>query len=156
MAETVVESTTAVACSTALYDDATGELGPFGAYGLPAAHLDGFAAAYRAGTPSLSFQALRARQPQLIRGLRQMVLDDPRFGAAREVAASLPRRHCSLRPDDLLGSWNGDAQRPLRLNSEPCADEVASCWRLPTKPQSPLKQLDSGWNIRRLRSHGGA
>jgi PAS domain S-box-containing protein len=91
LAKSVLNASTAVACSVALIDEATGFLRIEGSYGLPEGFKTGIEAVWRDGSVrSPTMEAIRTRRPRLANHRRQHMLEDslytPVHRWAREAA----------------------------------------------------------------------
>jgi PAS domain S-box-containing protein len=91
LAKSVLNASTAVACSVALIDEVTGFLRIEGSHGLPEGFKTGIEAVWRDGSVrSPTMEAIRARQPTVASHRRQHMLEDPLYTPvhrwAREAA----------------------------------------------------------------------
>lgn len=90
MTQSIVNASTAVACSVALRDEATGSLRIEGSYGLPEEFISGIEAVWREGAVrSPTMEAVRALRPALASHMRRRMLENPLYapvhGSIREV-----------------------------------------------------------------------
>jgi PAS domain S-box-containing protein len=90
LAESVVKTSTAVACAVVLIDEGADTLHLFGSYGLPEGYTAGLQEAYRAGAPSPSLRAFHTRQPVLVSDLRRFLLDDARYAPIHRFVREVP------------------------------------------------------------------
>jgi PAS domain S-box-containing protein len=91
LAKSVLNASTAVACSVALIDEVTGFLRIEGSHGLPEGFKTGIEAVWRDGSVrSPTMEAIRTRRPMVASHRRQRMLEDPLYTPvhrwAREAA----------------------------------------------------------------------
>lgn len=80
LAKSVLKASTAVACSVALIDEATGFLRIEGSHGLPEGFKRGMETVWREGpVSSPTMKAIRVRRPTLVEHRRQHMLEDPLY-----------------------------------------------------------------------------
>jgi PAS domain S-box-containing protein len=80
LAKSVLNASTAVACSVALIDESTGFLRIEGSHGLPEGFKRGIETVWRDGSVhSPTMEAIRARRPTLAGHRRQRMLEDPLY-----------------------------------------------------------------------------
>jgi GAF domain-containing protein len=81
LARSVVETTTAVACSVVLIDEVSNTMRLAKAYGLPKGYLAAMEASWRAGAQSPTIQAFRLQQTSLVHHRRNAILSNPLYAA---------------------------------------------------------------------------
>ncbi len=89
LAQTVVESTGAIACSISTVTD-DGHLLLGGTYGLPAGYLDAVRAGHERGAPRPNQRALRSGKPYVIRHAMAQTLAEPEYAALHQVIRGEP------------------------------------------------------------------
>jgi PAS domain S-box-containing protein len=86
LAKSVLNASTAVACSVSLIDEATGLLRIEGSHGLPEGFKVGIEAVWRNGSErSSTLEALRTRRPTLASYHRQRMLEDPLYAPVHHL-----------------------------------------------------------------------
>jgi len=87
MAEHIVRATSAVAGSVTLAEGPDGGMHMIGTAGLPEGFADAMDAAYRNGAGDAALRAMQQKSANFQERFRQDVIDDPRYGEAREFLA---------------------------------------------------------------------
>ncbi|HEX2098903.1 MAG TPA: PAS domain S-box protein, partial [Rubrobacteraceae bacterium] len=86
LAKSVLNASTAVACSVSLIDEATGFLRIEGSHGLPEGFKAGIEAIWRDGSVrSSTLEALHTRRPTLSSHHRQRILEDPLYAPVHHL-----------------------------------------------------------------------
>jgi signal transduction histidine kinase len=125
LAEQIVSATDAVACSLGLFDAGATDYRIEGAVGLPEGFATARETAWRAGAHLWVTQSALDRRPAVIRGVRQMILADPRceplHDLVRDVAWDVVMPVPMVFRDKQLGTLTCY----YRDGAEPGEDDVA-------------------------------
>jgi signal transduction histidine kinase len=90
LAESVVNTSTPVACGIVLIGEREDAPYLFGSHGLPEGYTRGLQEAYRAGARSPNLEAFRSHQPVLLNDLRAYILADPLYSPVHRFMREVP------------------------------------------------------------------
>ncbi|MGH6949693.1 MAG: GAF domain-containing protein, partial [Vitreimonas sp.] len=126
LAESVVQSTAAIACTVTRVDERlTVPMRIMAMVGLPEGYREAVQGAYDAGAPSVIMSAFRDREAMIIHNSRGVTLRDPRYAAAAALVADVGWDCVGVIPiifrDEALGLLTG--YYPIR--QEPTNEEMA-------------------------------
>ncbi|MEX1103637.1 MAG: GAF domain-containing sensor histidine kinase, partial [Dehalococcoidia bacterium] len=126
LADNVLQSTTAIACSVTRVDERLAlPMRIMAIVGLPDGYREALQGAYDAGAPSVAMTAYRDREAMIIHNSRGVTMSDPRYDAAARLVADEPWDCVGVIPiifrDEALGLLV--AYYPVR--QEPTNEEMA-------------------------------
>jgi signal transduction histidine kinase len=123
LAQSVVDASTAVACSVALVAEGAGTLVVAGSHGLPEGYVEGLQAAYDSGVVFPTIEAFRERRPMLVRDVRSFVLNDPLYAPVHRFVREAPWDSALFVPLVSRGKALGEISFAYLPGQEPSEDE---------------------------------
>ena len=123
LAESVVNASTAIACSVALIDERAGTAVVAGSHGLPDGYVAGLQAAYDSGGASLTIETFRKGGPALVRDARRFVLKDPLYAPVHRFVNEAPWDSVLFVPLVFRGKALGGIDLAYLPGQEPGEDE---------------------------------
>ena len=124
LAKSVLNASTAITCSVALIDEATGFLHIEGSHGLPEEFKTGIEAVWRDGSVhSPTMEAIRARRPTLAGHRRQRMLEDPLYSPVHRTVGEAAWDTVFIVPLVSKGRTLGAIHFSYRQGEQPGEDE---------------------------------